>query len=119
MRIFIEFFEIRYGHHGTELTECPFPITVEDVITQPATDVSIAPLYFSYEVDLFREVYLLSPNHPCNFKVVRLVWVRFVSSFVYLALPQVEWVTLFVLYGNYPLLDKLVKVTLVQSFTPL
>jgi hypothetical protein len=43
MRIFIEFSEVSYRHHGAVLTELPIPITVEDVITQPATDVPIAP----------------------------------------------------------------------------
>jgi integrase len=43
MRIFIEFRKISNGHHGSVLTERPFPVAVEDVITQPTADVSIAP----------------------------------------------------------------------------
>jgi hypothetical protein len=104
VRIFIELSEISNRNHRSELTERPFPITVEDIITQPTTDVPIVPLYLSYEVDFFREVRLLTPNHPCDFKVVRLVWVRFVSRLVYPVFLQVERSSMFVLYGNDPLL---------------
>jgi len=43
MAIFIESFEVSNRHHGAELTVRPFPMTVEDVIAQPATDVTITP----------------------------------------------------------------------------